>query len=166
MSSPAPKSENSSKDLVPGRAVSVPRNYHATVKLDVGETAVTVNSVTKIGLTLRLLKPGETAESLSSTYEIEAKAGLPDHALGPESELQRLRFYVPNWVEILLRQEGYVYRQYTEVPVWIDRTTGRIDSVDVDKLIAELEPERENACRIWSEREGVFADVPEVRKGH
>lgn len=148
------KNDPVSKGLVPGRAVAIPHYPSVESRSNVVENSSSADSISTLSVTLRLLQSGETAQAVGSQYERLPPTGVHRTTRLPAS-CQRLHCNCPNWVHLMVRQEGYVHKEHTEVPVWVNPTTGKIDRIDKEKLIEELEPERERAHRIF-EVAGIF----------
>jgi hypothetical protein len=142
------KNDPGSKGLVPGRAVAIPHYPRVETLSSSVENNFSANSVSTLSVTLRLLQPGDTAEAIGSQYE-RLPPKMMHRTTNTPDRCQRLHCNCPNWVHLLVRQEGYVHKEHTEVPVWVNPATGKMDRIDKDKLIEELEPERERALLIW-----------------
>lgn len=143
------RNDPESKGLVPGRAVAIPHYPRIEIRSSSVENNSSADSISTLSVTLRLLQSGESAREVGSKYE-RLPPGIHQTTNVPEG-CQRLHCNCPNWVHLLVRQEGYVYKEHTEVPVWVNPQTGKMDRIDKDKLIQELEPERERARRIFDD---------------
>jgi hypothetical protein len=76
--------------------------------------------------------------------------------------LYRVQFDAPNWVGVIISQDGTEYVAHVELPVWIDPSTGRVVEVDVPELVHQLEPKREQLSKIWGLEQGPFADFHQI----
>ena len=141
------------------RAAVVPKVYKFVFATNVTENNFTVNSYSTHIVTLQVLKPGETAESISKIPAGAVNFGGP--AFTPQEErernLQRVQFDAPNWVGVIVCSDGMVYYDHVELPVWVDPATGKILSVDVPQMLQEMESDRQRASEIWGETDGPFA---------
>jgi hypothetical protein len=152
------------KDRAPGgnevkmRAAVVPKSYMFQMGTMVTENNFTVNSYSTHFVTLQLLKPGETAESVAKMAPGTVNFGGSVFTKEEERErnLQRIQFDAPNWVGVIVCSDGAVYYDHVEVPVWAD-PTGKILGVDVDQMLQEMEPKRKRASEIWGETDGPFS---------
>lgn len=156
---PWQKSPEPSTDSTKMRAAVVPKTYKVHVGTMVTENNFTVNSYSTHFVTLQPLKPGETAEDVSKLAPGTSNFGGSVFTKEEERErnLQRIQFDAPNWVGVIVCADGAVYFDNVEVPVWADRSTGKILSVDVDQMLQEMEPNRQRASEIWGETDGPFA---------
>ena len=136
------------KGYVPGRAVAIPHYPRVESASNVVENTFSADSVSTMGVTVRLLQPGETAEAVGSQYERISATGVHRTTNVPDG-CQRLHANVPNWVRVLVKQEGHVHKMHTEIPVWVNPANGKIDSINKDKLIEELMPERDRGRLIY-----------------
>jgi len=151
------KNDPESKGWVPGRAVAIPHYPRVESRSNAVENTSSANSVSTLSVTLRLLQPGDTAESVGSQYE-RLPIGVKHKTTNLPEGCYRLHCNVPNWVHLMVRQEGYVHKEHTEVPVWVNPVSGKIERIDKDKLLEELEPEKERAKHIWDEA-GLFGKL-------
>lgn len=143
---------------VPARAAVVPKHYNAMVVTNSVENNITVNSISTLSVTLRVLKPGETAKSLSKSVHGTISMGDGPGSVPYDKEnCELVHFNAPNWMSVVLATEGFVYFNFIEVPVMVSPTTGKILSVDVDTLVREQEPNRQKASEIWGYSDGPFA---------
>lgn len=138
-----------SKGYVPGRAVAIPHYPRVESASNVIENNFSADSVSTMGVTVRLLQPEESAEAVGSQYERIPATGIQKTTNVPDG-CQRLHSNVPNWVRVLVKQEGHVHKMHTEIPVWVNPVKGKIDSINKDKLIEELMPERDRGRLIYS----------------
>lgn len=137
-----------SRGWVPGRAVAIPHYPRVEMRSSVVENNFSADSISTLSVTLRLLQSGETAESVGSQYERLAPTGI-HHTTNTPDGCQRLHCNVPNWVHLMVRQEGWVHKLHTEVPVWVNPADGKMTRIDKEKLIEELEPDRERGRHIF-----------------
>lgn len=146
------------KGWVPGRAVVIP--HYPTVENGswVVENSSGANSVSSLFVTLRPLAAGEKAEDIGSLYPRLEPLGVHRTTPVPDGCF-RMQVNVPNWVHILVRQEGYVHKLHTEVPVWIETSGGKVMEIDKEKLIEELSPEKDRAEQIFSVA-GMHGKIP------
>lgn len=136
------------KGYEPGRAVAIPHYPRVESASNVIENSFSADSVSTMGVTVRLLQPGEVAETIGSQYDRISATGIHRTTNVPEG-CQRLHCNVPNWVRVLVKQEGHVHKMHTEIPVWVNPAKEKIDSIDKDKLIEELMPERDRGRLIY-----------------
>lgn len=137
------------KGWIAGRAVAIPHYPTSESGSWVVENSSGAESISSLFVTLHPLSTGERAEDVRSRYPRLEPSRIHRTTPVPEGCF-RLQANVPNWVHILVRQEGYVHKQHTEVPVWLDPQTGKIVEIDKDKLIEELMPEKERAVHIFN----------------
>lgn len=149
------------KGLERGRAVVIPHAPSSETISNSVENFSHPTSVSTLGVTVRLLKPGESAHSVGSRYPRLPISGMIRTSPLPAG-CQRLYVNVPNWIHLLVRQERYIHRLHAEVPVWVDPNTGRIDQIDKECLIEELEPLRPQALEIW-EKWGMTGGDPSTQ---
>lgn len=146
-------------DAVKRRAAVVPKTYKFEFGTMVTENNLTVNSVSTHFVTLQVLNPGETAQSISKfqpgTVNFGGEVFTPEESKA--RNLQRVQFNAPNWVGVIVCADGVVYYDHVELPVWVDESRQKILGVDVDQMLQEMEPERQKASEIWGETEGPFA---------
>src|SRR5690606_22081206 len=123
----------------------------------------TVNSISTISATLRVLKPGETAKSISTSAHGTISMGDgPGYVPYDKDNCELVHFNAPNWLSVVIATEGFVYFHFIEVPVFVSPSTGKILSVDVDTLIREQEPNRQKASEIWGYSDGPFAAIHQL----
>lgn len=141
------------------RAAVTPKSYKFEVTYMSTYNNITVNSYSTHVVTLQLLKPGETAKSVSKHIPgtVNFGGGMFTKEEEKERNLQRLQFDAPNWVGVIVCSDGAVYYDHVELPVWADPATGKIFSIDVAQMLEEMEPKRQRASEIWGEVEGPFA---------
>jgi len=149
---------------VKGRAAVVPKSYKFQWAKNVTENNMTVNSYSTVFTTVRVLKEGETAENTAQWQEGTLNFG--DERVSVEQAeaegMYRVQFDAPNWVGVIISQDGTEYVAHVELPVWIDPATGRVVGVDVPELVQQLEPKREQLSRIWGLEQGPFADFHQI----
>lgn len=137
------------KGWIPGRAVAIPHYPSSENGSWVVENSSGANSISSLFVTLRPLATGEKADYVGGKYPRLEPSRVHRTTPTPEG-CYRMQVNVPNWVHILVRQEGYVHKLHTEVPVWIDPKSGKIAEIDKDKLIEELMPEKDRAVHIFN----------------
>jgi hypothetical protein len=159
MKLPWQKNREAPRNAVKMRAAVTPKTYKFQVTYGSTYNNFTVSSYSTHLVTLQLLKPGETAESVSkfAPGTVNFGGGMFTREEEAQRNLQRLQFDAPNWVGVIVCSDGAVYYDHVELPVWADPTTGKIFSVDVDQMLVEMEPKRQKASEIWGEEEGPFA---------
>lgn len=132
------------KGMVRGRAVAIAHNPTVEVRSNVVENSFGPDSISTLSVTVKLLKTGEFAGEVGSVYKhTVVNSPVP-------AGCTRVHCNVPNWVHVLVRQDGQMYRRNTEVPVWVNPETGKIYKVDKDKLIEELLPDKEEASYLYN----------------
>jgi hypothetical protein len=99
------------------------------------------------------------ATELQVVVRPDAESGAhPDPA-------QRIVTRVPNWLRIVFYYAGSNDGPWADLPaevevvVQLDRTTGRVVDVDIDRAATELAAYRDVATRWWKESEAPLADV-------
>jgi hypothetical protein len=123
----------------------------------------------QIGAVVGLLPPGVTAAAVGKSALIFGQHYGTDAGVGAR---QDVRFRAPTWTYQLLfwagRERGFGQGAQIpgpmDIPVWADPATGRIVDVDVDRMIAELEPQFDVAKRIWKEEDAPMASARTVLK--
>lgn len=142
------KKSPEAKGYLQGRAVAIPHYPRVETISNSVENNSSADSISTMSVTVRLLQSGESAEAVGSQYERISPVGFHKTTNVPEG-CQRLHCNVPNWVRVLVKQEGHVHKMHTEIPVWVNPAKGRIDSVNKEKLIEELMPERDRGRLIF-----------------
>ncbi|MBC8064956.1 MAG: hypothetical protein H7Y17_09010 [Chlorobia bacterium] len=155
------KRDPESKGMAPGRAVVIPHAPNVETISNSVENNSSADSVSTLGVTVRLLKPGESAQSVGSQYPRLPTTGLIRTSPLPEG-CQRLHVNVPNWIHLMVRQERYIHRIHADIPVWVDPAKDRIWRIDKEKLIEEMEPLRNQAIELW-ERYGMTGGDPSMQ---
>lgn len=112
------------------------------------ENTSSADSISTIGVTVRLLKPAESAANVGSQYPRLPVTGVIRTTPVPEG-CQRLHVNIPNWMHLQIRQERYVFKEHAEIPVWVDPKKDRIWRIDRDRLIEELLPERPHGLEVY-----------------
>jgi hypothetical protein len=118
---------------------------------------------------LGLLPPGVSAFAVGRSALIPGQPYWTDAGLGAR---QDVKFRAPIWTYQLLFWAG---RERTvnkadevpgpiDIPVWADPATGQVVEVDVEAMIAELEPQFDLAKRIWKNEDAPLAAVRTVLK--
>lgn len=142
------KRDPESKGMVRGRAVVIPHLPNVETISNSVESNFSADSISTLGVTVRLLKPDESAASVGSHYPRLPVTGLIRTSPIPEG-CQRLHVNIPNWMHLKIRQERYVFKEHAEVPVWVDPKKDRIWRIDRDRLIEELLPERPHGLELY-----------------
>jgi len=152
-----------SGSLVKIRAAVMPMTPGSRVVRGVSESNLTVNSVSTHIVNLQPLQPGQKAEDVAQFEPGTINQGSwmisPEDAV--KRNLQRVQFNAPNWVGVLVVSNASSYERHIDIPVWADGN-GKIQRVDVDALLVELEPRRKKASEIWGQREGIFSDLHQI----
>ncbi len=144
------KRDPESKGMVRRRAVVIPHLPNVETMSNSIENTSSADGVSTLGLTVRLLEPGESASAIGAQYPRLPVIGVVPTSPLPEG-CQRVHVNAPNWVHLMVRQEWYVYREHAEIPVWFDPKRNRIWRVDKDRLIEELLPEKPHAKALYDE---------------
>lgn len=155
------KRDPEAKGMVRGRAVVIPHLPNVETVTNSVENNFSANSVSTLGVTVRRLKPGESAKSVGEQYPRLPTTGMIRTTPVP-AECQRLHVNVPNWMHLMIRQERYVYRPHAEIPVWIDPAKDRIWRIDKEKLMEEMEPHRTRGVELW-DKYGLTDGDPNLR---
>jgi hypothetical protein len=165
MKLPWQKKETAPVHEVRMRAAVVPKAYKFQLAFGVTANNFTVNSISTHIVTLQPLKDGETAESVSkfAAGTMNFGGSMFTEEEVREKNLQRLQFDAPNWVGILVCSDESVYSRHIDIPVWGDPETGKIYRVDLEAMLAELEPKRQRASEIWGLVDGPFSDYFAIR---
>jgi hypothetical protein len=123
----------------------------------------------EMGAVLALLPPGVTAVAVGTSALIPAQHYWTEAGLGAR---QDIHFRAPTWTYQLLFWAGRE-REFgdgvqipgpAEIPVWADPATGQIVQVDVERMVAEMQPSFEVAKRIWKEEDAPLAGARTVMK--
>lgn len=123
----------------------------------------------EMGAVVGLLPPGVSAAAVGRSALIPSVHYWAESGLGAR---QDVRFRAPTWTYQLLFWAG---RERTfgdgvqvpgpvDIPVWADPSTGQVVEVDVDRMVVELEPQFEDAKRIWKEEDAPMAGARTVLK--
>jgi hypothetical protein len=121
----------------------------------------------EIGAVVGLLPPGVSAAAIGRSALIPSMPNWAESGLGAR---QDVRFHAPIWSYQLLfwagRERPFGDREPIpgpiDIPVWADPATGQIVAVDVDRLLAELEPQFDLAKDIWKHEDAPLAEVRTV----
>lgn len=142
------------------RAAVLPLVFNSKVVFNATENNFTVNSISTHIIDVQPLKPGQTAADVSPFMpgSISGGGAMMSKEEAKVRNMQRLQFDAPNWVGVLVSSESTAYRLHMDIPVWADENDN-IKSVDMEAMLAELEPRRQRACEIWGKEEGFFADL-------
>ena len=123
----------------------------------------------EMGAVLGLLPPGVSGLSVGRSALIVGQHYWVEAGLGAR---QDVTFRAPVWTYQLLYWAGRE-REFgdgiqipgpIDIPVWADPTTAEIIAVDVDRMVAELQPSFEIAKRIWKEDDAPLAVARTVMK--
>ena len=155
------KRDPESRGMVRGRAVVIPHLPNVEMTTNSVESNFSANSVSTLGVTVRRLKPGESAVTVGEQYPRLPTTGMIRTTPVPP-ECQRLHVNVPNWMHLMIRQERFVYRLHAEIPVWIDPAKDKIWRIDKEKLMEEMEPYRAKGIEMW-DRYGMVDGDPNMR---
>lgn len=149
---------------VKGRAAVVPKSYKFQVVRNHTENNITVNSYSTIMTTVKVLQQGQTASDVNSwlpgTINIGAERISKEEA--EAQGLQQVQFNAPNWIGMIISQDGTYYVEHVELPVWIDPSNGRVVEVDVPELLQKYEHRREELSRHWGRTDGPFSDFFDI----
>ena len=123
-----------------------------------------------MGAVVVLLPPGVSAPALGMNALIPLTAGWQEAGLG---EKQSVDFHVPVWTYELLFWAGRPRLTGTtpevpgpiDIPVWVIPDTGAVHAVDVDIMVAELQPQIELGKAIFKDEDGVLAEVRTALEG-
>lgn len=149
--------------MVRARAVVIPHLPNVEVTTGSVENTSSADSISTIGVTVRLLKQGESAASVGSQYPRLPITGVIRTTPVPEG-CQRLHVNIPNWMHLQIRQERYVFEEHAEIPVWVDPKKDRIWRIDRERLIEELLPERPHGLELY-EKYGISGIPEDAIKG-
>ena len=104
-----------------------------------------------------VLPPGLRAPALGRTVLTPSAPEWAEAGLG---EQQLIETDLPNWAGLVLSKAGKErpFEQLQipgpiDIPVWVDPTTGRAVALDVDTLLVEIAPKRDDAVRIWKDQD-------------
>ena len=162
--------------VVPARAAVLAASLISRNQDSASNTLVSATATHHMGVAVVLLPPGVSAPALGMNALIPTTAGWREAGLG---EKQSVDFHAPVWTYELLYWAGRerVTRSTPEVPgpidipVWVLPDTGAVHAVDVDTLVAELEPQIELGKAIFKDEDGMLAGVrtavkaPKMAKG-
>jgi len=164
MKLPWQKETTPSVPVVKGRAAVIPKSYKFFFAKNLTQNNFTVNSYTTVTTTVKVLEPEETAESVNTWLPGTINFGAEKLSLDEvEAQgLQRVQFDAPNWIGMIISQDGTYYVEHVELPVWIDPATRRVQSVDVPELLQKYEHRREELSRYWGRTEGPFSDFFDI----
>ena len=153
------------QNAVKMRAAVVPKSYHFEFGTMVTENNFTVNSYSTNFVTLQVLKPGQTAADISPLAPGSVNFGgeVFSKEESAARNLQRVQFNAPNWIGVIVCSDGAVYYDHVELPVWVEPQSGKILRVDVEQMLQEQEPRRQEASEIWGETDGPFALYFQIR---
>lgn len=135
--------------MVRARAVVIPHAPSSEMVTNSVESNFSAESVSTLGVTVRLLKPGESAATVGSQYPRLPATGIIRTTPTPDG-CQRLHVNVPNWIHLMVRQERYVNKMHADIPVWFDPSKDRIWKIDKDRLIEEQQPNRTRGIELWN----------------
>ncbi len=160
MKLPWQRDKEPAKGLRKIRAAVMPLAFNSKVVFGATENNFTVNSISTHIVDLQPLKPGQTAEDVAPFTPGAFSGGGPlmTQEEAKVRNMQRLQFNAPNWVGVLVSSDSTAYRLHMDIPVWADENN-TLHSVDVEAMMAELEPRRQRASEIWGKEDGVFSDL-------
>jgi hypothetical protein len=149
---------------VKGRAAVIPKSYKFQIARNVTSNNFTVNSCSTVITTVKVLSDGETADSVNTWLPGTINQGdVRVSVAEAEAEgLQRVQFDAPNWIGMIITQDGSYYVEHVELPVWVDPTTNKVVSVDVPELLQKYEHRREELSRYWGRTDGPFSDFFDI----
>jgi hypothetical protein len=130
----------------------------------------------ELGAVVGLLPPGVSAAAVGRSALIPGQPAWAEAGLGAR---QDVTFHAPVWTYQILhwagRERPFGDREELpgpiDIPVWADPTTGQIIAVDVDGMVAEMQPLFDWAKRVWKEEDAPLAPVrtvlrsPKLAKG-
>ncbi len=159
----------SDTQVVPARAAVLAASLLARNQDSASNTLVSATASHHTGAVLVLLPPGVSAPALGLNALIPGTAGWQEAGLG---EKQSVDFHAPVWTYELLFWAGRPRATGTtpevpgpiDIPVWAIPDTGAVHAVDVDTMVAELEPQVELGKAIFKDEDGVLAGVRTVVK--
>ncbi len=142
------------------RAAVMPLVFNSNVVFNASENNFTVNSISTHIIDAQPLKPGQAAADVAPFVPGAISGGGPlmTQEEAKVRNIQRLQFDAPNWVGVLVSSHSTAYRLHMDIPVWADQN-GILKSVDLEAMLAELEPRRQRASEIWGQEDGVFSDI-------
>ncbi len=145
------------------RAAVMPMTSRSRVDLGYSENNFTVNSISTHLVNLQPLEPGQTAEDVAPFLPGTVNQGswMMTAEDASARNLQQVKFNAPNWVSKLVVSHVSSYERHIDIPVWADGN-GNIQSVDVDSMLAELEPRRKKASEVWGKQEGILSDFHQI----
>jgi hypothetical protein len=157
------------QQVVPARAAVAAVNYLARNSDSASNNTFFAKERVRMGAVLGLLPPGVSGQAVGKSALIPGQHYWDEAGLGARQDVQ---FKAPTWIYQLLfwagRErnfgDGVQIPGPMDIPVWADAATGQIVQVDVDRMIAELEPSFEIAKRIWKEEDAPLAGARTVAK--
>lgn len=155
--------------VVPARAAVLAASLLARNRDSASNTLVSATADHHMGAVLVLLPPGASAAALGMNALIPTTAGWREAGLG---EKQSVDFHAPVWTYELLFWAGRERRSKVtpevpgpiDIPVWVVPDTGAVHAVDVDAMVAELQPQFDLAKAIFKDEDAVFSEVRTVIK--
>jgi hypothetical protein len=156
--------------VVPARAAVAAVNLVARNSDSAANDTFRAKAKVEMAAALGLLPPGVSAAAIGASALVPHAHHWAESGLGAR---QDVRFRAPIWTYQLLfwagRERPFGDREElpgpVDIPVWADPATGRIVEVDVDRLVAELEPQFELAREIYKEEDAPMAPVRTVLRG-
>jgi len=145
------------------RAAVMPLALGQGVIFNAKENNFTVNSISTHVVDLQPLQPGQSAADVApfAPGTVNQGGAMISKEDAAKRGIQRAQFDAPNWVNMLVASQMTVYERNIDIPVWVD-ASGKIQSVDVETMLAELEPLRQRASEVWGQEEGVFSDLHQI----
>lgn len=155
------------RQVVPARAAVAAVSYLSRNSDSASNNTFFAKERVEMGAVVALLPPGVTAAAVGKSALIVGQHYWQEAGLGAR---QDVRFRAPTWAYQLLFWAGQE-REFgdglqvpgpVDIPVWADPTTAQIVEVDVDRMLAEMEPQFELAKRIWREEDAPMAGARTV----
>jgi hypothetical protein len=121
------------------------------------------------GAVLALLPPGVSAAAIGRSALIPNVHYWAESGLGARQDVV---YRAPTWTYQILfwagRERALDSQEEIpgpmDIPVWADPATGQIVEVDVERMVAELQPMFELGKRIWKDEEAPLSSVRTVLK--
>jgi hypothetical protein len=121
----------------------------------------------QLGAVVGVLPPGVSAPAIGRSALIPGQPAWAASGLGAR---QDVTFKAPVWTYQILhwagRERPFGDREELpgpiDIPVWAEPATGRIIAVDVDRMVAEMQPLFEWARQVWKEEDAPLAPVRTV----
>jgi hypothetical protein len=161
--------DDQGQQVVPGRAAVAAASYLSRNIDSASNNTFFAKERVEMGAAVGLLPPGVSAGAVGRSALIVGQHYWTEAGLGAR---QDVRFHAPVWTHQLLHWAGRE-RNFgqgpqivgpLDIPVWVEPATGRIVQVDVDRMVAEMEPQFDVAKRIWKEEEAPLSGARTVAK--